>query len=120
MIVEREPAVADERLVGHRRAEHRDDVAGNRLADVGADVRRRQRDVRRAPPDAAGVGVVSDSRAIADVGRGPVAQVPVEARLEVEAVRGLERRVDVVVKVGRVVVVRQRIEARQVLAGGVM
>ena len=116
VVVERQPAVADERLVGHRRAQHRDDVAGVRPADVLADVRRRQRDVRRSPPHAARalgrLGLVRD----AHVGLGAVADVPVEPRLEVGAVGRLEPAVDVVVKIVRVVVVRQRIQAGEVLA----
>ena len=55
VVVERQAAVADQRLVGHRRAQHRHDVAGVRPAVVGADVRRRQRHVGRAPPHAARV-----------------------------------------------------------------
>ena len=101
VIVQRQPAPADQYLVGHRRAQHRHDVAGDRPAAVLADVRGRQRDdvLRRPPHTARALGRLALARD-PDVGLGAVADVPVEARLEVEAVVRLQLAVDVVIEVG--------------------
>ena len=115
VVVQREPAPAHQHFVGHRGAEHRDDVAGDRPAAVLADVRGRQRhDVFRRPPHATrALGCLAFARD-PDIGLGAVADVPVETRLEVVAVVRLQAAVDVVIEVGGIGVVRQRVEAGEV------
>ncbi len=114
-VVQREPAVAHENLVRGRRAQNGDNVARVRAAAVLAKVRRRERNVGGLrPPDPArlldGLPLVRDPH----VGLGVVADVPVQPRLEVVAVGRFEPAVDVVVQIGRIVVVRQRVQAREV------
>ena len=69
------------------------------------------------PPHTPGILVRLPLVGDADIGLRAVADVPVEPRLEVRAVRRLQRAIDVVVQVVRIAVVRQRIQAGEILAG---
>jgi hypothetical protein len=112
-VVKREAAPAHQDFIRHRRAEDADDAAADGAADVGAEVRRGEGYFRRTPPDPARALDRFLLTGDADVGLRVVADVVVDARLEIDAVGRLQLAQHVVELVVRRRVVRLRVQVRE-------